>query len=95
MANVSLFPFLVFWALLALVVLAIVAYRAAIARKEDDSLHVLHASAAVPQQAAVAEKLERIDKWGKILTVIAAVYGLLLAAAFVYQNWVQSSTSIL
>jgi hypothetical protein len=43
------------------------------------------------QQVAIANKLDQIDKWGKILTVIAVVFGLLVGAAYVYQVWVQST----
>ena len=35
------------------------------------------------QQTTVAQKLDVIDKWGKILTVITVLFGLLIAAAYV------------
>ena len=92
MVNVSLFPFFMFWAFLAVVIIAMIAYRAAVSRKEDDTLHVSNTAAAIPEQVTLAAKLEKIDKWGKLLTIIAVVYGLLLAAVFLYQNWVQSAT---
>ena len=44
-------------------------------------------------QIVVAHKLDQIDKWGKILTVIALVYGIILAAAYVYQAWIQTAQS--
>ena len=44
------------------------------------SLHVLH-GALVAADRPVAQKLDVIDKWGKILTVITVVFGLLIAAA--------------
>jgi hypothetical protein len=40
---------------------------------------------------AIAQKLDVIDKWGKLFTAIAAVYGLLLALAYTYQIWVQAT----
>ena len=57
-----------------------------VASNEDDSLHVLHG--ALTQQTTVAQKLDVIDKWGKILTVITVVFGLLIAAAYVYAQFV-------
>ena len=39
---------------------------------------------ALTQQTTVAQKLDVIDKWGKILTVITVLFGLLIAAAYVY-----------
>jgi len=89
--NNHLFPFVIAWALLALVVLVLVFWRKAIAAHEDDSLHVSQAGA-VQQQVSIAQKLEQIDKWGKILTVIAVVTGLIIAGVYFYQMWVASSS---
>jgi hypothetical protein len=86
-------PFLGIEVLLALVVIAMIAWRKAVARGEDDTLHVLQGDA-LPQQSAVAQKLDMIDKWGKTLTVIAVVFGLLLAGLYVYQVWVQGTTQV-
>jgi hypothetical protein len=36
----------------------------------------------------VAQKLDQIDKWGKTLTVITAVFGIVLVGIYVYQSWV-------
>lgn len=57
-----------------------------ISRKEDDYLHV-DSNVAVQQQEAVAKKLETIDKWGKILTVVAVVFALVLLGIFLYNGW--------
>src|SRR5450759_1420697 len=61
-------PLLVVWIALALVVLALFIWRQVLSSHEDDSLHVMHG--ALAQQTSLAQKLETIDKWGKILTVI-------------------------
>jgi len=86
-----LIPFVVAWSLLALVVLALVFWRRVVAAHEDDSLHVSQ-TGAVQQQVSVAQKLEQIDKWGKILTIITIVTGLVIAGVYFYQMWVASST---
>jgi hypothetical protein len=91
--NVNLFPLLVLWGALAASVLVLIVWRKAVGRGEDDTLHVLHAEA-LPRQAAVAHKLEVIDRWGKTLTIVTVVYGILVAALFMYQTWVQTSTTI-
>jgi hypothetical protein len=89
----NLIPLFAVWALLALSVIGMLVWRKTVARNEDDSLHVLDAvSAQRTTQAEVAHKLESIDKWGKILTVIAVVYGLVLGGLYVYQVWVQNTT---
>lgn len=87
---IDLRPFFVLWLVLATAVIALIVRRKMVASHEDDTLHVLQ-GAPMGQQQAVANKLDQIDKWGKILTVIAVVFGLLVGAAYVYQVWVQSS----
>jgi Flp pilus assembly protein TadB len=84
--NLNFLPLLVVWIALALVVLALFIWRQSVSRGEDDSLHVMHG--ALTQQTSLAQKLDVIDKWGKILTVITVLFGLLLAAAFVYGQFV-------
>jgi hypothetical protein len=44
------------------------------------------------QQTSLAQKLEVIDKWGKIMTVITVVLGLLIAAAYVYGQFAGRSS---
>jgi hypothetical protein len=85
--------FLGIWVALALTVLGLIVYRRRIAKDEDDTLHLGASSGAVAQQSTVAEKLDQVDKWGKLLTIIAVVYGLVLVAVYFYQFWVSSSTA--
>jgi hypothetical protein len=89
----SFFPFVLLWALMAAVVLAMVVWRKMVASQEDDQIHVLDGpgQAATQHQAEVAAKLDQIDKWGKTLTVITVVFGLVLAAAFIYSGWVNAA----
>ena len=92
--NLTLTPFVVLWGVLAASVLVLLVWRKAVGRNEDDTLHVLHGEA-LPQQAAVAHKLDVIDRWGKTLTIVTVAYGALIAGLFVYQTWVQTTTTIL
>jgi hypothetical protein len=39
----------------------------------------------------LAKKLESIERWGKILTLLAVLTGLALAAAYIYQAWIGNS----
>lgn len=87
-----LLPYAIVWAVLATVVIILAVARSVISRTEDDSLHVNDSTrAAVAQQTEVFHKLEVIDKWGKILTVVAVVTGLALGAAFIYDLWEQGT----
>ena len=82
----SLFPLIIVWTVLALAVLALFMWRQAIARNEDDSLHVMHGT--LTSQTSLSQKLDVIDKWGKIATVITVLLGLLIAAAYIYGQFV-------
>jgi len=84
--NLDFRPYLAIWVVLALAVLILLVRRKMIASKEDDNIHVM--SGPNPQQTVVAAKLEVIDKWGKILTVIAVAFGLVLATLYVYSVFV-------
>jgi hypothetical protein len=80
--HVNLVPHIAVWTVLALVVLALLVRRKMVASKEDDNLHVM--SGPNPQQALIAAKLDTIDKWGKLLTVITVLYGLIIAGLYVW-----------
>ena len=81
------------WAALTLVVISLGVARRVAARKDDEYVHLSDAElAAIPQQLAVANKLERIDTWGKRLTVVDVAFGLVLLAVLIYQTWQQTAS---
>ena len=75
------------WAVLAVAVLAMAAYRYRLVRHEDATLDVLESASLASEQARVFRKADTIERWGKVLTLIVIVYGLGLAGAYVYQAW--------
>jgi len=90
----NIVPFLILWVLLALTVLLLFIWRKTVSSKEDDNLHVLD-GASVEKSAAqieIAQKLDLIDKWGKIATIVTVVYGVILGALFVWQSWIQNTS---
>ena len=82
----------VLWGVLAAVVLGLIAYRKVISSQEEETLHLENVQE-VSHQEVIAHKLDTIDKWGKTLTVLAVVYGLLLAAVYTYQTWLGTGTT--
>ena len=82
----NLTPFVILWAALGLAVLGLAIYRNIMMFHQDDE--VIHLGAGqeelIPQQVALAQKVDAVDKWGKILTILTAVYGLAIAALYVY-----------
>ena len=89
----NLIPFVSLWILLALAVLALLIWRKMVSSKEDDNLHVLNGEATqlTADQSALAQKLEFIDRWGKIVTIVTVVYGVILGGVYVWQSWIQNS----
>jgi ABC-type Fe3+ transport system permease subunit len=85
-------PFVILWVVLALAVLALFIWRRTVSGKEDDNLYLDGTSAAkAVHQEEFAKKLNLIDKWGKIATVLAVVYGVVLGGIFVWMSWVQNT----
>ena len=81
----------VIWLAMASAVLGLALYRKLVSRDEADILHVRDAEAGmIKEQSALAIRLDQVDKWGKSLTVVAIVFGMALAVAFLYQQWLLS-----
>ncbi|MCC7497748.1 MAG: hypothetical protein IT160_09235 [Bryobacterales bacterium] len=89
----TLTPLAISWIILAVVVLALAIYRSVLAGKGDETVHISDLETSmIAQQAATAGRLERIDRIGKTLTVVALLYGMALAGAWIYRVWVESGT---
>jgi hypothetical protein len=81
-------PHIVAWAVLTTVVVFLAIYRRRIGSTVDETLHVLDSEAAlVNAQADVARKLAVVDRWGKILTTVAVLYLLGIAAMYLYMAY--------
>ena len=90
--NISLVPFAAGWIALAAAVLILALYRRQITSHEDDTIHIGDGeSSQLTEQAVTAHRVAVIDRWGKLLTIIGAVYGVVLGAVYFYQYWEQSS----
>jgi hypothetical protein len=89
--NLTLYT--VIWSCIAGAAILLALYRKLITRNEDDYLHVADGEAkAIPQQVAMAQRLDMIDRWEKILLIAATVTGLALGGAYIYHLWVASQT---
>ena len=91
--KMDLLPLLILEVILVAIVVGMIVWRKIVSKDEDDQLHVLHSEGVAPQQALMAHKLDVIDKWGKIMTVIAAVVGAALGLLWIYQVWIQGSST--
>jgi hypothetical protein len=80
------------WALVGLATGGLALYRKLISMSEEDYVHLAPGTEGIAaKQAALAGRLNSIDRWGVTLTVITAVAGAVLGAAYLYMGWVGSS----
>ena len=80
------------WAVLTLFIIGLALYRKFESHvHEDDLVHLAEGEGKfIPNQVATARLLDRIDGWGKTLTVVDLVFGLVLVAIVLYNAWQQS-----
>ena len=84
-------PFVGIWFIFGIVTAGLALYRKLVSKKEDNSIHFSpRGEPLVASQVALGRKLELIDKWGETLTVIVVVWGLVLAAIYLYNAWLAS-----
>ncbi|HNY40155.1 MAG TPA: hypothetical protein PKJ41_07160 [Bryobacteraceae bacterium] len=90
----NLLPFALAWVVLLIVVVLLGFKRKNVAAQEDDTIHLGGGSdTAIERQKATAKQLEKLDKWGKNLTIVMAVSGVVLAILYVVQMWKDSATA--
>jgi len=80
------------WSALTLFLIGLALYRKFESHvHEDDLLHLAEGEAKlIPNQVSTARLLDRIDSWGKRLTIVDVVFGVTLAAVFLYNAWQES-----
>ena len=91
--HIHLMPFVAVWIALAGLVIGLAIYRRRLFTRTDEILHMGNESQ-IAKQATMAQRLDIIDRWGKIMTVIVALYGVLLAAIYFYQYWTESAQQL-
>ena len=81
-------PFVIVWLLLAVCVAALAMYRKFVSNREDDIVHLAPGeSQFVSKQTNLAQRLQKLDFWGKTLTIVLAVYGMALLGIFDYREY--------
>lgn len=88
----NLLPYFIAWTALAVVLLGVALMRRQIASREDDSLHLANSEAAlVTGQVELAKKLDTLDRWGKLLTILLAASGIALGSVWALRMWEAAS----
>jgi hypothetical protein len=90
----NLTPIVLLWAVLGLATLGLALYRKVISSNEQDVVHLGPGEEReIPVQAELAKKLLTVDRWGKTLTVVTVLIGLLLAGGYLYNGWQDPSSA--
>jgi hypothetical protein len=88
-------PYIAIWSFFALIVLGLAAYRKMLSNREDDSIHVSAGTAGmVSAQVANSHRIDVVEKWGKTLTAVVVIAGLVLAAIYFYGVWQTGTTTV-
>jgi hypothetical protein len=83
------------WVIMAAVVGSLALYLKYVSRAEVDLLHLGEGEASeIPRQAAMADRLDVIDRWGKTLTIILLVYGVAIACGYLFVQWRESTLPV-
>jgi hypothetical protein len=78
----------VFWFVLGLATACLALYRKLVSLHEEDYIHLAAGEEShISEQVAMAHKMDVIDTWGKGLTVATVVFGLAVAAVYLFQAW--------
>jgi hypothetical protein len=90
----NLTPIVMLWAVLGLATLGLALYRKMMTQNEQDVVHLgAGEEKQIPQQADLVKKLAVVDKWGKTLTVVTVLLGLVLAGGYLYNGWQDPSSA--
>jgi len=83
----TLTPLVIAWACLAVVVIGLAIFRSIAGLHEDDNVHLaVSEQGMIPKQIAFFNSMEKIDRWGKSLTVVTVAFGLVLASIYIYHS---------
>jgi hypothetical protein len=83
-----MFTLVMIWVVLGCVTLSLALYRHLVTMREENYVHLAAGEERhIPEQVAMAHKMEVIDHWGKSLTIVTIIVGLALAIVYLYQQW--------
>jgi hypothetical protein len=81
----------VLWIVLGIATMGLALYRKLLTLREQDTIVVEEWRAKeVEAQVALANKLDEIDKWGKLLTLVTVLVGIGIGAMYLYSGWANS-----
>jgi hypothetical protein len=93
--NINLLPFLYLWLALDVVIIVLFGFRQKIARTEDASTSLsVTDPVAASQVKTLGTKLDKIEKWIKLLVIIAVIFGVVLGVLAIVQAFNSPSAAV-
>jgi hypothetical protein len=78
----------VLWLTLGLTTAGLALYRKFVSMHEEEYIHLGPGEEThIPEQVAMATKMDAIDNWGKGLTMVTVLLGLAVAALYLVHAW--------
>jgi len=92
--NIDITPYVVVFVVLGVITLALAAYRWRVTENEEDVVRLGPGEEReIPKQVALAQRVSRIDRLGKTLTVVTLILGLGISCAYLYKAWLDPSSA--
>ena len=91
--NIDLLPFLYLWLALDAVIIVLFGWRQKISRAENASVKLTDPVAA-SHMTVLEAKLRKIDKWIKLLVIIAVIFGAVLGVLAIVQAFNSPSAAV-
>jgi hypothetical protein len=84
-------PLFIIWLVIGVVTAGLALYRKLLTLREEDVLHLGPGEEKlIPEQSALAHRMDTIDVWGKALTIATVALGVVVAGLYLYNAWLQN-----
>lgn len=88
----NIIPLAISWGILTLVVVALAIYKKSLDGHIDENIHInASEDVTLQRQAVETHRSEVVERWGKGLTAIVVLYGLVIVGVLIYHQWQAAS----
>ncbi|MCL4781663.1 MAG: hypothetical protein KJZ70_01385 [Bryobacterales bacterium] len=82
------------WVVLTLITIALAIYKKSLDVHTDESLHIgAGEDQLVKAQMAQSRRSDLAERWGKILTIVVFLYGIVIVGMIAYHQWQVNTTA--
>lgn len=82
------------WVVLTLITIGLAIYKKSLDSHTDESLHIgAGEDQLVKAQLAQSHRSDLAERWGKILTIVVFLYGIVIVGMIAYHQWQVNTTA--